>query len=211
MKKAFIALIALSFTFMAVKAFSQSAKEALLALKELQALRESGISYRDYMEAMADAKSPVNLFAESADAKKYPELMDSMNKVMAHYEYAGNLLNYKITSKDAQFIEVKSDLGRDITRSYPEAARDILGGRHYYSVDLVLSVIWAHASKELDNTAKLYAKTESDSAVGELKKENKKLDTDAEIEGLKAENERLRAENAELKKQLEAMKPKKKK
>ena len=171
-RKAFIALMALGFTFSAVTAFAQSAKEAVLALKELQERRESGISYRDYRNAIADAKSPVSLFAESADAKRYPELMDLMNKVMAHYEYAGNLWHYKMTSRDAQFIEVSSDLGRDITRSYPEAARDILGERHYYSVDLVLPVIWAQASKELDNTTKLYAKIKQDSEVDELKKEN---------------------------------------
>jgi hypothetical protein len=200
-KKAFIALMALGFTLSAVTAFAQSAREAVLALKELQERRESGISYRDYRNAIADAKSPVNLFAQSADAKKYPELMDSMNKVMAHYEYAGNLWNNKMTSRDAQFIEVNSDLGRDITRLYPEAARDILGGRHYYSVDLVLPVIWAQASTELDNTIKLYAKIEQDNEVNESKKENEKLKADAEIE-------RLKAEIASLKKQLRSMKPK---
>ena len=57
-------------------AYADNTKDAVMALKKMEARVQSGISYRDYGNALADAKFPVNLFMESIEVKKNPELTD---------------------------------------------------------------------------------------------------------------------------------------
>lgn len=200
-KKIFIALTVIGLTFTAITAFAQTAKEAIFGLKKLQARCQSGISYRDYGNAVGDAKFPVNLFAESAEAKTNPQLLESINKVMKHYEFAGILWNDKISNTG--LIYADSYLGKEIAQLYPQAR---LATNNSYWVDSLLPIIWAEASKELENATKLYAKTEGDTSndIDKLKKENEQLKANAEIE-------KLKAENANLKKQLEVLKSKRNK
>jgi len=190
MKKAatiiFVFVISLMLSF---PVYAQTAKEAVMGLKKLQARCQSGISYRDYSNAVADAKFPVNLFMESADAPKYPELTASIDKVMKHYEYAGGLWNHKLSSRFAALIKCGSELAVEINKLYPQAERNsALSKEDCYFVDSVFPVIWEAASKELENTTKLLAKMEeySSSELGNLKKEN--IDLRAEIARLQKEN-----------------------
>ena len=53
-------------------AYADNTKDAVMALKKMEARVQSGISYRDYGNALADAKFPVNLFMESIEVKKNP-------------------------------------------------------------------------------------------------------------------------------------------
>jgi len=189
-----------------IPAHAQSAKEAIMGLKKLQARCQSGISYRDYSNAVADAKFPVNLFMESAEAKSNPELTDAINKAMKHYEYAGQLWNLKMTASRYEidlrhgFFQVDTDTGIEIGKLYPQAVPH--KGRYF--LNDIFSIIWGEASQELENITKLYAKTERETSsdIEKLKKEN---------EQLKAIAERLKAENENLKKQIELMTPKRKK
>lgn len=190
MKKTVVIVFMLIVSIMlSAPAYAQSAKEAVMGLKKLQARCQSGISYRDYGNALADAKFPVNLFMESADAKKYPELTESINKAMGHYEYAGQLWNLKISASKYDphlrhgFFGVGTDTGKEIGKLYPQA---VPGKEYGYFLDELFSVIWGAASKELDNATKLYTKTESDISndCDKLKKENANLKK--EIERLKS-------------------------
>jgi hypothetical protein len=45
----------------------RSEKDAVLALKKLQAKIQEGISYMDYRNALGEAKFPLNIFLESKD------------------------------------------------------------------------------------------------------------------------------------------------
>ncbi len=193
MRKLFIITMVIVLTFATVTAFAQSAKEAILGLKKLQARCQSGISYQEYGNAVADAMFPVNLFKESEAAKESPELADSVRKVMFHYVYANEIWQYKFSSRSpTTLIGVDTEIGRDIEGLYPRASKipGFIVGGPYYKIDQLLPVIWAEASEELDNATKLYAKAEKD----------KSDDTD-----------KLKKENAKLKKQLELMKSKNKK
>jgi hypothetical protein len=182
-----------------VPAYAQSAKEAVFGLKKLQARCQAGIAYRDYSNALADAKFPVNLYMESSDAKKNPELTDSINKVMGHYEYAGTLWNSKMLGLTIDekygFFTVDSKRGREISSLYPQASQALTDKKDSYFLDGLLPIIWGAASQELENATKLYAKIEGD--------------TSNDIDKLKKENEQLKAENANLKKRLEVLKSKK--
>jgi len=227
-KKVFVAVMVIGLTLTAVPVFAQSGKEALFGLKKLQARCQSGISYRDYSNAVADAKFPVSLFMESADAKKFLDLTNSMKAVMTHYEYAGNLWNQKMSARrdgskhefylNGGFIATDSALGKEFKNLYPGATAT----NGYYEVSSSLSHIWGNAAQELKNTTILYAQVERTDAndLDKSKKESQQLKVSAEIEGLKAENEklkvaaeneRLKAENESLKKQLELMTSKRKK
>jgi len=189
-KKLFIAAMVIGLIFTAITAFAQSAKEAIYALKKLEARVQSGISYRDYSSALGEAKFPVNMFIESADAKKAPELTASINKAMAHYEFVGAIWNAKFSSDNPYlkggFIEEGSSLGLRIHELYPQAESE----KNYYFADELFRIIWAEASKELKNTTNLSTIT----------KGNKSNDCD-----------KLKEENAKLKKQLELMKSKRNK
>jgi len=218
-KRLFIAVIVIGLTFTATIAFAQTAKEALYGLKKLQARCQSGIAHRDYSEAVANAKFPVNLFMESEEAKSYPEIKDSINKVMDHYEFASRVWDYMFAFRTiTRSIDGESEFGREITSLYPNATRTSFFGHIMYDIDSLLITIWKEASSELDNTTKLYAQIENDKAnrIDKLKEEKDKAN---EIDKLKKENELLKAnaeieklkeENTNLKKQLEALKAGKK-
>lgn len=197
MKKASAVIFVFAVSLMlSVPVYAQTAKEAVMGLKKLQARCQSGIAYRDYSNAVADAKFPVNLFMENADASKYPELTASIDKVMKHYEYAGGLWNHKLSSRFAALIKCDSKLAVEINKLYPQAERvSALSEEDCYFVDSVFPVIWAAASKELENTTKLLAKMDdySSSELGNLKRENNELNE------LRAEITRLQKENAILK------------
>lgn len=71
MKKHFIFVIVVSlFTFFSATAFAESTKEAIRALKKLEAKIEVGISYNDYSSALGGANFEVRMFLESPEAKE---------------------------------------------------------------------------------------------------------------------------------------------
>ncbi|HEY6072036.1 MAG TPA: hypothetical protein VIV15_01265 [Anaerolineales bacterium] len=126
-------------------------------MKILQAKCQAGIFYRDYGNALGEAKYPLNLFFESIDAKKYPDLSTSLRKAMMHYENAADAWKYKISIGD---IPVNSEFGKNIQQSYPNAIKDTKAGGanlleyNIYIIESLLSLIWNEASKELDITTK---------------------------------------------------------
>jgi hypothetical protein len=150
--------------FMGIPALThaQSAKDALMALKKLEARCQGGISYNDYVNALGEAKFHLYLYYKSPDAEKYPDLSDSFEKAILHYEFAGMVWRQKMSKKYGEFIDMDSELGKSITRSYPNAKKVMNAGSGIYSgeyaIDLLLPLIWAEASKELEITTNLYAK-----------------------------------------------------
>ncbi|HRY37298.1 MAG TPA: hypothetical protein P5347_01135 [Smithellaceae bacterium] len=211
MKKLFIATMAIGLTLTAITAFAQTAKEAIFGLKKLQARCQIGISYKDYSSAVADAKFPVNLFIESADAEKFPDLKAAINKAMEHYETANLFWNRRMNVRQGEvmlesgLIWTKSPMGQYISNNYPEAVAIepttgvnwLLGNPKYYPLDSVLPIMWNKASKELENATAIYSTIEGE--------------TSNDIDKIKQENEKLKTENENLKKQLELIKSKNKK
>ena len=175
-KRLLISTVVLALSLMTVPASAQSAKEAILALKKIEASCQSGISYMDYGPAVSDAKAPLNSFAGSEQAKKSPELTDSLNKVMSHYEYAGKIwqLRFNPFFQGYGIIEVNSSLGQEISASYPKAsAKD-----EKYIVEEILPVVWQAAAKDLETVMTLYTASEGDmsSEIENSIKENKKTE-----------------------------------
>lgn len=205
-KKAFTVLMMIGLLATANTAFAQSAKEALMGLKKLESRCQAGISYHDYSSAMADAKFPVNIYMQSNDAKRYPELTESIAKCIQHYEFVNALWHGKMSGRRGEalhdgLILQKGSFGTVIQRLYPQTSTTKFLWATYYIFDSALPVIWGEASKELRNTTILYTQVEKvkSEEIDELKKENEQLKADAEYEKLKRENE-------DLKKQLESIK-----
>lgn len=90
MKKIFLITIFSIFGLIGL-AFGQTEKDAIKSLKKLEAKIESGISYQRYREILGDTNAEVKLFLESKNAKKSPELNQSINKIMENYKDAAGL------------------------------------------------------------------------------------------------------------------------
>lgn len=163
--------------------YAQSAKEAIMALKKMEARTQSGISYRDYSSALGEAKFAVNMFQESKDASKDIELKESILRVMGHYEMAGTFWGYKFSIWEHGI----SGKGKKIVIAiYPDASKDadsggavidIGGGSKIMIVERLLPIIWSEASNELTIATKLYSKLDDDTACDcdKLISENKEL------------------------------------
>lgn len=164
----------LALTVVTVPAFAQSAKEAILALKKIESRCQSGISYADYDPAVGDAKVPVSLFLESEEAKRSPELTDSMNKVISHYEYAGKIwqLRFSPFFQGYGIITADSSLGEEINALYPKARAK----NEKYFVEEILPVVWEAAAVELERATTLYTNSGGDISdeIKELNKVNEK-------------------------------------
>ena len=146
----------------------QSAKEAISALKRLEARVEVGISYRDYGPALGDALFGVNQFLQSPEARKNPKLAEVITKVMTHFRMAGRVWNWSISSGSsgykylpvgkAKFYGSRSEeeelnkLLKDILAKYPNVTEVALTGSMEYgslSIEKVVGFIWKEASEEL--------------------------------------------------------------
>jgi hypothetical protein len=109
--------------------FGQSAKEAIRALKKLEARVQVGISYRDYAPALGDAQFEVNLFLESPEAKSKSELSQSIKKAMELYLQANTIWGEK----------VKLSLPYELQEKFDKA----------------ITTYWEHASEELKKATSL--------------------------------------------------------
>lgn len=196
-------VMVIGFVLGATTASAQSAREAVMGLKQLEARCQTGISYRDYSGALADAKFPVNVYVESDEASNHSEFVASLNSAMQHYEFANRLWNAKFTAEERDiylsggFFSEKSSWAALIKENYP--AVPLI--EKFYPLDAALPVIWGEASAEIKNASKLLSEMSTDTTgdIERLKMENDKLKADMELEKLKRENE-------ELKRQLELKK-----
>ncbi len=138
------------------------------ALKKLEARTQVGISYRDYAPALGEAKAEVNLFLESPEATKMPELAASISKAMNHYEIALKVWRRRIETVDLIRMRADVPLYREVMQEfspfleqYPAVNRpDTEGGaivtldrsgeqEKNLSLGKLRSIIWNEASEEL--------------------------------------------------------------
>jgi hypothetical protein len=130
-------------------AFGQTANDAYLALKKMEAKTQVGISYRDYAPALAEAKFAVDRFTESKAAKKNPELSEHLGNALILYIHAKDIFELKLESNTAFVGDLRGELVRKI---YPKAiAHPRAYDRNFsdYNLSEVLSGVWGEASKEI--------------------------------------------------------------
>lgn len=141
MKRHVISIACLFIIALPTIAIAQSAKEAFIALKKMEARLQAGISVRDYSVALGETKFPVNLYLEGPEAKENMELSLLIEKVMKHYENIGTIRKERIAgpyrmldpSKHRPYVSSKSfaeaDFFKAFLEQYPEANKFIeVGG-----------------------------------------------------------------------------------
>ena len=112
-------------------AIADSAKEAVRALKKLEARCQTGISYKDYAPALGDAKFEVNLFIEGREATKKPELTRMISQTMKDYEMAQTVWAKKFSDQQltvSSYIFREDPLYNLLLQEYPDANKSIKEG-----------------------------------------------------------------------------------
>jgi len=169
----------------------QTAKDAIMALKKLDARVETGISYKDYAPALGEAKFPVNLFLESSKAKENPELTVHIRKAIRYFQTPNLIWEYKLSN--GNIISTHADCGKIISRDFPDL--EIEG---FIYIPDALNSYWNEAGKEIKFASDIYANL--DSKTTSAKQELEKIKQ--ENESLRKENEMLKAENKKVQHEL---------
>jgi hypothetical protein len=193
MKRLFVLIIAMVIVVISVPVFAQSAKDAILALKKLEARIEAGVNYRDYAQALGEAKFPIKLFQESAEAKENQEVNSHITASIGYFEIAKLVWDYKFGLGGARdFIPADNSLGKSILERFSGITVDRFG----IFVDEAVGKYWAEASKEIKLASSTLATEETKQSTQKKELEKLKQENDA----LKAENERLKNELSNYKK-----------
>ena len=160
-------------SFLSKPAYSQTAEESYRALKRIHSGIQTGIFYRDYLNVVAEARTKVELFLESSESKKQPEIAESIYRILWHYDNAVKVwgIQFEQKGKYAEFIKRDSDMGKTIDKNYPEYvqfANEVIEShkgktkkaeqlykdfyKKYYLITSILKYgIWPKASEELKN------------------------------------------------------------
>jgi hypothetical protein len=149
--KRILAVILIVFFGAVELASGQTANDAYLALKKMEAKTQVGISHRDYAPALAETKFEVDRFLESKSAKKNPELSEHLDKALTLYIHAKDIFDLKMDGEKAAVDDIAGELVRKIypkAIAHPWQARDGHRGKSY-DLSEVLSGVWGEASKEI--------------------------------------------------------------
>ena len=152
----------------------EKAKNAVLAMKKLQAMVESGVSRQDYTRALAEANFPLKLLVESDVAEKSPAFVHALQDSMRLYKGAGDWWDLKISSSedknycsvadgrlaasaegltDSFDFEIHSDA--DLCADYPGLVKTGKSSSpfHYVQLSDVFQENWRLAGVELNKAA----------------------------------------------------------
>jgi peptidoglycan hydrolase CwlO-like protein len=159
-----IALSVLLFVFaLSTNAFGQSAKEAVMALKKLQVRYQTGVSYKDYPTALADAKFPVQLYLESPEAESTPELSEALKNAISYLDKANEMVSLKMT-------QIEIDGWLELATKEINKASDLLASAEKSSKGKKAG---SNAQKQIDTLKKEIEKLKKENI--NLKKENEAL------------------------------------
>ncbi len=142
--------------------YCQTANNAYLALKKMEAKTQVGISHRDYAPALAETKFEVERFLESKSANKSPELNEHLGNALTLYIHAKDIFDLKMNGEKVFVDDIKGELVRKIYPkaishpwSLPESLKKTAKesglpyDRKVYNLSEVLSGLWGDASKEI--------------------------------------------------------------
>ncbi len=141
-------------------ASGQVAEDIFKSLKKVEEKTLTGISYQDYPQVLSEAKTEVNKFLESNEARQNPQFAKHIKMAMDYYMVAKEVWDIKFNCKDdyvMEIIDINNNCGRAIKRLYPNARAEVLPG-HFgpvYAISNVLRNIFNDASKELNKAKEI--------------------------------------------------------
>ena len=141
-------------------ALAQTAKDAFRSLKKVEARIETGVSYQDYPQVIANAEKEVNMFLKSDEANKNPQFAKKIKTAMDYYMTAMEIWDIKFNCFDDYIMEIiviNNKCGMEIKRLYPNSKAELLPGNFgpVYVVSNVLRSIFNDASKELKKASEI--------------------------------------------------------
>jgi hypothetical protein len=159
--KKMIALILIVIFSSVGSAYGQSAKDALEALKNLQAKTKYGFSTcGDYSIAVVYTNSKVDKYLKSKDSYKDGLVRNSIDKALYHYLYALGLWKIKLERGGAGVPEISTFISKydgqvynKLITEYPNMSKALWSGQ--ISIDLAIPIIWAKASEEIQQAQNL--------------------------------------------------------
>lgn len=112
-------------------AISQQEKEAVIALKKLEAKVQTGINQSDYVAALGETVFAVNMLGDEKDSKNQ-ELDDAIRSAMADYKLAGDVWKLRIETtlnpRDASgAIRLSDPEAQNILNKIPSINKPITG------------------------------------------------------------------------------------
>ncbi len=140
--------------------FAQSARDAIRALRQLEAKCEAGISYMDYDSALRDVNIEVDQFLKSEEAEKDLPSRVLVRRVVRHYKSAGlvwkiktdsRMANPDVLHKDSEAVPMITGLYPGIEEPAEKGGAMVTSesGSSFLSITLIVSHIWGQASKDL--------------------------------------------------------------
>jgi hypothetical protein len=223
MKRNIIVSVVFFIIVLSTNVFGQPAKEAVMALKDIQIRCETGILYKDYAPVLAKAKIPVSLYLESAEAKNTPNLSEALKMAITHYDNAQKIWDAKYSPDKKVYNYVCSTFNPSLydrmIRAYPDIKVTenslLITSIPCFNIDEAVQLIWSKAAGEIGNASDFLAHPERETVAEPVEKkagpgQSKDImpDLQKRIDDLIKENERQKDENDKLKKQLEELKTK---
>lgn len=141
-------------------ALGQTGMDAFKSLKKVEAKIESGVSYQDYPQILADAKHKVDMFLESSEAKKDQLFTYYIKTATDYYMTAEDVWDIKFNCMDNFVMEkigINSNCGKQIKRLYHNSKAEILPGNlgPFYVISNVLRNIFNDASNQLKKASEI--------------------------------------------------------
>lgn len=145
---------------------AQSAKDAYRAMKKVEAQYQAGVIYKQYLQAIGEAKFELNLFSESPEAEKTPELLKCFQVALSCFEDAAEAWKSKTdwSMGRPHFVEIIDPNREEYwINKYPdgneEARKNKIGylmrikpedpKSTHIAIDFLIRHIWYKASLEL--------------------------------------------------------------
>ena len=137
-----------------ITVFADTSRDAIKALKKIEAYTQIGVSKTEYVAALRDAQFEVNLYfyLDNPDHKKEHELSALINQIMENYVFAGNLW------KQGEWIHLRE--ATELLKKHPDISQDAnIVQERTVQIQPAISFIWEKASADLKKAQKFILKS----------------------------------------------------
>ena len=139
MKKNYVIFFAIVWLILGISnASGQTGNDAVKALKKIEAKLAYELSYKDYIESLSQAKVEVDLFLDSKEAQKNPQMASLIKKVFINYNNVLKVWEHGQLNSNAAFKnnqEAIESMQNIILMMDPTRRRDIEKQRRQSETD----------------------------------------------------------------------------
>lgn len=148
--------------FLPLTCYASKADDAFTSLKKFRARCQTGISYREYGAALADAQYQVNEYAASGEADRNREFGKLLLAALNDYRRAGVLWDWEVKISNSSSIYEDDGIWPGFLAAYPNAVEILhTEGCNYREhgrcvrFHEALSYLWNQAGDRLDKASLL--------------------------------------------------------